>query len=283
MPNGLAELIQCNGIGDCLQAIYNLGVQVAVTLAFLMLIIGGVEYMLSGTMPGKLRGKKRITDSILGLLVLFLSGSVLYWINPNIFKATLMLPQIYFEFKLVAEEECLDCIPLKYVIEQRGWEYITVKSEANVMISTGIIEYLNKVNDTLAKLKASNEEKGVTTTLKARVTAGYDQNGHMSKCHTKYGTCIDVVPEYEEASDPPDDNKDCANWVILGSVLTATRPIKILYEYTTEGTNFGFRDDTYCRTNQFENNICSGRAWECVKNVNATGRHFHVQVIPNPQ
>lgn len=99
----LTNLIKCEGFGQCFQELYNLGVQVAVALAFLMLIIGGVEYMLSGTVQGKLRGKKRIADAIIGLVILFLSGTVLYWINPNIFKATLTLPVVKINIQKAKE------------------------------------------------------------------------------------------------------------------------------------------------------------------------------------
>jgi hypothetical protein len=100
----LMTLIKCEkyggGVGGCLQALYNLGVQVAVALAFLMIIIGGIEYMLSTTVPGKLRGKQRIVDAIIGLSIIFLSGTVLYWINPKIFQAMLVLPVIKISPKM---------------------------------------------------------------------------------------------------------------------------------------------------------------------------------------
>jgi hypothetical protein len=108
----LMTLIKCEkyggGVGGCLQAIYNLGVQVAVALAFLMIIIGGIEYMLSTTVPGKLRGKQRIVDAIIGLSIIFLSGTVLYWINPRIFQAILVLPVIKISPKM---EEAVSEIP----------------------------------------------------------------------------------------------------------------------------------------------------------------------------
>ncbi len=78
----------------CLQAVYNLIAVIAVALAFIFVIVGAFEYMLSSTVNLKAAGKEKIKNAVFGLIVIFLSGSVLYWINPQIFNADLLLYRV---------------------------------------------------------------------------------------------------------------------------------------------------------------------------------------------
>ncbi len=71
----------------CLQGAYNMGLAIAIALAFLMAVIGAFQYLLGAAINVKEDGKKRIIGSIYGLAVIFVSGVVLYWINPSIFSA----------------------------------------------------------------------------------------------------------------------------------------------------------------------------------------------------
>lgn len=169
--SSLTDLIQCEGIGGCFQAIYNLGVQVAVALAFLMLLIGGVEYMLSGTVSGKLKGKKRITDAILGLIILFLSGTVLYWINPNIFNAELELPVV--EIHIPKEGETAPA-PQPTTTPPT--------STTSTTTSQGGLKYINRTDEQLERFGSTQlknlvfclDEKAKTAGIEIYVTAIVD-------------------------------------------------------------------------------------------------------------
>ena len=82
----------CQGsLQDCIQGVYNLWLAIAVAIAFLYIVIGSLEYMTSAAINKKGAGKKKITGAIIGLVVIFASGSVLYWINPHIFNAELII------------------------------------------------------------------------------------------------------------------------------------------------------------------------------------------------
>jgi hypothetical protein len=78
----------------CLQGIYNLLVAIAVVVAFFMFLFGAFENLLSTIPDVKMQGKNRMKNAIIGLGIIFITGIVLYWINPYIFSARLIMYQI---------------------------------------------------------------------------------------------------------------------------------------------------------------------------------------------
>jgi type IV secretory pathway VirB2 component (pilin) len=74
-----------------LKQIYDWGVMVAVALAILFIIFGGIEYMTTDSVFKKDQGKKRVTAAVAGLLLVFSSWLVLNQINPQIFNNSLNL------------------------------------------------------------------------------------------------------------------------------------------------------------------------------------------------
>ena len=62
-------------------------VGMAAGLSLLMVIIGGIQIIMADGDSGKIgEGKKRVTEAILGLLLLVLSGTILYFLNSDFFK-----------------------------------------------------------------------------------------------------------------------------------------------------------------------------------------------------
>ncbi len=84
----------CVTIQGCIQAIYNLIVALAVVIAFIMFFIGAFKNLLSVVPDIKMEGKRQMRNSIIGLIVIFSSGVLLYWINPEIFNARLIMFKI---------------------------------------------------------------------------------------------------------------------------------------------------------------------------------------------
>jgi hypothetical protein len=81
-------------ISKCLQGLYNLGIAFAVVIAFIFFILGAFKNLLSTIPDIKLEGKQQMMNSLIGLAVIFLSGVILYWINPYIFSPTLKIFQV---------------------------------------------------------------------------------------------------------------------------------------------------------------------------------------------
>ncbi len=69
-----------------LQFIFKWGIAVAVLLAILMTIIGGVQYMTTDAMFAKEEGKHKIQSAIMGLLLALSAWIILYTINPRILE-----------------------------------------------------------------------------------------------------------------------------------------------------------------------------------------------------
>lgn len=70
-------------------SIFTLGITIAAFLAVIMIMIGGLQYMSTDKISGKEDGKDRITQAILGIILILLSVIILEIINPDILKFSL--------------------------------------------------------------------------------------------------------------------------------------------------------------------------------------------------
>lgn len=84
------QIIQGQEGGDILAAyagmVYKWLAGVVGTVAVLLIIVGGIQISTAGASQGQLEsGKNRIITALLGLMLLFLSGLILYTLNPTFF------------------------------------------------------------------------------------------------------------------------------------------------------------------------------------------------------
>jgi hypothetical protein len=97
-----------SGLGTFLKQIFNWGIGIAISLAILVIILGGVQYMTTDAIFKKEEGKKRITGAVAGLLLALSGWLILNQINPDILKNTdLNLKKETFEGEgiLIGENE----------------------------------------------------------------------------------------------------------------------------------------------------------------------------------
>ncbi len=83
-------------IGDYVTAAYRYLIGISVVIAIVMIMIGGLQYVLAsgGTDTGK--AKKRIKDAVTGVVLLFSVYTILYVVNPElIFFDALVVDQIH--------------------------------------------------------------------------------------------------------------------------------------------------------------------------------------------
>jgi len=85
-----------NGVSlpDYLQGLFSIGVGLAIVFAVLMIVIGGIQYVLAAVPSAKNDGKKKIQDSIWGLLLILFSYIILKAINPELLYFGLNLKAI---------------------------------------------------------------------------------------------------------------------------------------------------------------------------------------------
>lgn len=78
------------GLGGYLKAIFQLGIGIAVTLAIVMLVVNGIQYMFSDIPGVKVSAKNNLGGIIFGLILAFSSWLILYTINPNLVEFDLI-------------------------------------------------------------------------------------------------------------------------------------------------------------------------------------------------
>ena len=97
-------LCQVPWIGEYITGIYNYGLSVAGILAAIMLMAGGLLWLISGGDVGKItQAKELIVGSVTGLIILAASFIILVQINPNLVKFNpLSIGTIKDELKIAA-------------------------------------------------------------------------------------------------------------------------------------------------------------------------------------
>jgi hypothetical protein len=78
--------ICANSLGQYLQVGFNYFIGIAIALAVVMIIYGGVLYATTDAVSGKSEGKKVIQDAAYGLALALGSWLILYTINPDLLK-----------------------------------------------------------------------------------------------------------------------------------------------------------------------------------------------------
>lgn len=76
--------IDASSLPSLLGTVFNLGIAIAVVLALIMIIIGGIQYMTTDAWTKKEEGRQRITDALLGLGLALVSWLLLDIINPTL-------------------------------------------------------------------------------------------------------------------------------------------------------------------------------------------------------
>ena len=75
-----------------LQYLFTVSIALAGVFAVLMIVIGGIEYLLSEAFTSKTEAIKRIQAALWGLLIILASYVILNTINPNLLDLKLTLP-----------------------------------------------------------------------------------------------------------------------------------------------------------------------------------------------
>lgn len=176
-PNAFPGVTSSSGnLSVYLGQIFSFGIAAAVTLALIMIIWGGIEYMTTDSWEGKNDGKERIENALYGLGLALGSYLLLFTINPDLvtFKNNTFLnppppsPQSLNSYS----QSCgtIGCVDISTI-------GLTCKYPNSC-----------RLNGTLAS-KLSSALSG----LNAQITQAYPPlpNTSYSSCHQN-GTCADV-------------------------------------------------------------------------------------------
>lgn len=112
-----------NGPASYLSGLYKLAVGVAIVLAAVMIVIGGITWSTSGDNAGKKKeAMGQITQAILGLVILLASYLILRTINPSLTNLSALQSTILDQYKaakidiksiptpIPPSEACLKCL-----------------------------------------------------------------------------------------------------------------------------------------------------------------------------
>jgi len=80
---------EVNSLTRYLPQLFTLSIQIAAVLAVIMITVGGIEYIGSESLGTKADGKKKITNAIIGLLLIVGSWVILNTINPRLLNFNL--------------------------------------------------------------------------------------------------------------------------------------------------------------------------------------------------
>ncbi len=133
-----------SNIGDFLKTNFNLAITFAGILAVIMIVIAGVQWVTSGGNSEMITSaKKRIGGALTGLLIAYLSFTILNTINPDL--VNLRLPQTFLlrPFKLTPQY-CKDA---------------SVGSKFALAAKIGEVVDKNKMKDPAIKMEALAQEK----------------------------------------------------------------------------------------------------------------------------
>lgn len=72
------------GFGDYVNSLITLAIGIAIVLAILMIVIGGVQYMSTDAFSGKQEGRERITNALIGLIIALGAYTILNTTSPNL-------------------------------------------------------------------------------------------------------------------------------------------------------------------------------------------------------
>ncbi len=120
-------------IGDFIKYNYNLALSIAGILAVIMMVVAGIQWVTSGGNSEMISSaKKRIGGALIGLLIAYLSYTILNTVNPAL--VNLRLPQVYMirPVNLVLGNNCVDL--------EKPWKVAPVKDATEVPAENTFID-----------------------------------------------------------------------------------------------------------------------------------------------
>lgn len=202
-------------IGEYIAGLYNYALGIVGILAAIMLMAGGVLWLISAGDASRItQAKELIVGSVVGLIILAGSYILLTQVNPDLVKmksisvdyiATLDTEPASNEGNPNNSKNCEDCIKIKEIPTKNG----------------------NQVNAGLSyKLYTAwtNSCPSANNCVKWRITEAYPpSSSHKSSCHYN-GKCVDI------GINPPTDPTDCGQVEKLIGILKSAG-LNVLNEY----------------------------------------------------
>lgn len=89
----LNTIYSSNSLPDFFNKLFAFSLSIGAILAVVMIVWGGYLYMFKDSFAAKLNAKEKITNAVIGLLLLLGIYLILYQINPDILKLNITFPK----------------------------------------------------------------------------------------------------------------------------------------------------------------------------------------------
>jgi len=209
--NSATKEVTSDLLAKYIKTIYDYGLKIAAILAAIVLMGGGVLWLVSSGEASRVtKARELIVGSVIGLIVLSSSWIILNTINPGLLNLAVLKTSLIrrFDPEPISTEgnqnnstSCAGCVEIKNIPCKDG-------NQAN----SGLVNRLNV---------AWEKQAGISW----RITEAYPPtSNHSSACHNN-GMCVDVA--IFPAENPP----DCVKVTKLIQILESSG-LSVLNEYT---------------------------------------------------
>jgi hypothetical protein len=204
------EISEVTDLGQYVAALYDWMYYAALIIAVIMIMVGGVEYMMAaGRKEMITKAGKRITSAIVGVVLLMSAYTLLATVNPKL--VLLEVPQIPMVKSIAYIEEGMNCswlVEKGYVIEAEGYTFC----DKNKSKHTGTCTSVTDVNcGVKGDILSGPEGGGATAEYCFFMHCPEDDEGCMFPANSNEAStpecfaCGDIYPDNPKAPDVIDE------------------------------------------------------------------------------
>ncbi len=187
----LGEIETVLGIGTYINAFYSYGLGAAAIIAVVMIMIGGVQWMIGSSVGSVDAARKRITNAAVGLILLMAAYLILNTVNPYLVQfKTIELPMI--KPSLFVNGSCEDYVEEKYMVVPDTSGKTACGNKGKVIASpSGTAVSVSCVYDACANSAACSK---LTGDYKCMTCQSYSSLAANSGISASASTCASLQP-----------------------------------------------------------------------------------------
>lgn len=116
----LGSTTTVSGFSDYISKFYTYLLSISVTIVIVMVMIGGLQYVLAGGSGNVQQAKERISNAVIGLLLLSCTYVILFTVNPNLVALQLPRLPLVKRIVLVGDDSCEDLMAKGFVLDEQN-------------------------------------------------------------------------------------------------------------------------------------------------------------------
>jgi hypothetical protein len=184
--NGRPVNAACTDLSRYLPTAFNLAIGIAVGLAFVMIVYGGVMYATSDALSGKAAGREALENALWGLLLVISSYLILQTINPRMLDFTLNIQQF-------ASNPAAGGGTGGVIVPTSGYTYTTLSNGTRILNGYTLTPAQQQQNSVLLNQLQTNTQVAPNPSDSVEVNAGPCTTGRTSGCTNIVGLPASVI------------------------------------------------------------------------------------------